>query len=126
MRGVAQHGASVVPAGPNLTAPFNHAQMRCELNCAAALANTALEFSLTLGVTSGLFIKQTRIRPHLARPFGLALSAHSAAHSSAPCVPPRCNRSLQLLTGCSRFYKDEQTGQNGGGLHEHVRGDPIC
>jgi hypothetical protein len=55
MRGVAQHGASVVPAGPNLTAPFNHAQMRCELNCAAALANTALEFSLTLGVKSGLF-----------------------------------------------------------------------
>jgi hypothetical protein len=55
MRGVAQHGASVVPAGPNLTAPFNHAQMRGELNCAAALANTALEFSLTLGVKSGLF-----------------------------------------------------------------------
>ena len=65
MRGVAQHGASVVPAGPNLTAPFNHAQMRRELNCAAALANTALEFSLTLGVRagqSGLFSKQTRIR----------------------------------------------------------------
>jgi hypothetical protein len=54
MRGVAQHGASVVPAGPNLTAPFNHAQFRA-LNCAAALANTALEFSLTLGVKSGLF-----------------------------------------------------------------------
>ena len=53
MRGVAQHGASVVPAGPNLTAPFNHAQMRRELNCAAALANTALEFSLTLGVRAG-------------------------------------------------------------------------
>jgi len=55
MRGVAQHGASVVPAGPNLTAPFNHPQMRRELKCAAALANTALEFSLTLGVKSGLF-----------------------------------------------------------------------
>lgn len=108
------------------TSPLLSIRHRCgELKCAAALANTALEFSLTLGVKSGLF-KQTRIRPHLARPFGLALSAHSAAHSSAPCVPPRCNRSLQLLTGCSRFYKDEQTGQNGGGLHEHVRGDPIC
>lgn len=59
MRGVAQHGASVVPAGPNLTAPFNYAQMpapKSETDAgAAALANTALEFSLTPDVKSGLF-----------------------------------------------------------------------
>ena len=37
------------------TSPLLSITNRCELNCAAALANTALEFSLTLGVKSGLF-----------------------------------------------------------------------
>ena len=70
MRGVAQHGASVVPAGPNLTAPFNHAQIPAPnlKNCAAALANTALEFSLTPDVKRGLFKKQTRGRSHSQQP----------------------------------------------------------
>ena len=72
MRGVAQHGASVVPAGPNLTAPFNYAQMpapKSETDAgAAALANTALEFSLTPDVKSGLFTKQTRGRSHCQQP----------------------------------------------------------
>ena len=47
MRGMAQHGASVVPVVPNLTAPFNDADSgaKSETDAAAALANTALEFS---------------------------------------------------------------------------------